>query len=136
MDVSAITSGAGTPAPAVSEPPVQTGAVAPATTGTVAPATTGQQESAPASQTDGSSSKSGHSALAPAIAKLFGSSSNPTPVPLNVSYRILKGDLGEIVTVFTDPETGKEVAQFPPEILIGLAEFFDQSSGATLDQSA
>ena len=134
MDVSAITSGVGTPAPAVSEAPVQTGSIAPATT---------EQKTVPvasanvASSTDTSTSKSGNnSALAPAIAKLFGSSSNPQPVPLNVSYRVLRENLGEIVTVFTDPKTGKEVAQFPPEILIGLAEFFDQPSGATLDQSA
>ena len=127
MDVSAITSGAGTPAPAVSEPPASNGSNA---------VPTANQTTSSAASTNESPPNSGHSALAPAIAKLFGSSSNPTPVPLNVSYRVLKGNLGEIVTVFTDPETGREVAQFPPEILIGLAEFFDQSSGATLDASA
>jgi hypothetical protein len=72
--------------------------------------------------------------LAPAIAKLFGQGT-PTPITLNVSYRVVK-DLNEIVTVFSDPKTGQEIAQFPPEILIGLAQFFDQERGATLDQTA
>ena len=126
MDVSAVTSGAGTPVPAVTDNSVQTGTVQVAQGSNTKPVAT---ESEPQRTNQ-------QSALAPAIAKLFGSSSDPQPVPLNVSYRILKGDLGEIVTVFTDPKTGKEVAQFPPEILIGLAEFFDQPSGATLDQSA
>jgi len=127
MDVSAVTSGTGTPAPAVSEAPAQTGQ-------TTQPSAVPNRESAPSH--GASAPVQQHGALAPAIAKLFGSSSDPQPVPLNVSYRILKGNLGEIVTVFTDPETGREVAQFPPEILIGLAEFFDQSSGATLDHTA
>jgi uncharacterized FlaG/YvyC family protein len=124
MDVSAVTSGTGTPAPAVTESPVHVESAAPPSTKT----------SAPASQTP--VPQSAHETLAPAIAKLFGSSSDSEPAQLDVSYRILKGNLGEIVTVFTDPATGKEVAQFPPEILIGLAEFFDQPSGATLDKSA
>ena len=125
MDVSSIASGSGTPAPAVSESPVQTGTVAPA------PSDAARAQAAPAE-----SHASSQSALAPAVAKLFGSSSDLQPVALNVSYRVLKGNLGEIVTVFTDPETGKEIAQFPPEILIGLATFFDQQSGATLDHTA
>lgn len=126
MDVSAIASGTGTPAPAASENPAGTGTVVPAAT--TAPHV---QTTAPPEQTAPT-----HTTLAPAVAKLFGSSSDPQPVALDVSYRVLKGNLGEIVTVFTDPKTGKEIAQFPPEILIGLATFFDQQSGATLDQSA
>jgi uncharacterized FlaG/YvyC family protein len=75
------------------------------------------------------------SGLGPAIAKLFGTKSPPDPIRLDVSYRVLsKPDV--IVTVFSDPQTGQEVAQFPPEILIGLAEFFDQQSGVTLDKDA
>ncbi|MDE2482980.1 MAG: hypothetical protein KGN02_12425 [bacterium] len=74
------------------------------------------------------------SGIAPAIAKIFGDSGSPQAVNLNVSYRVLKDH--EIVTVFTDPKTGKEVAQFPPEILIGLAQFFDQQSGVTFDRNA
>jgi len=92
--------------------------------------------SAPAPQQTQAPQQNSHQTIAPAIAKLFGGGSSPQPISLNVSYRILKGDLGEIVTVFTDPKSGKEVAQFPPEILIGLASFFDQESGVTLDTNA
>jgi uncharacterized FlaG/YvyC family protein len=42
----------------------------------------------------------------------------------------------EIVTVFSDPQTGKEVAQFPAEIVVQIAQFFDSHSGVTLDRSA
>ncbi len=76
-----------------------------------------------------------NSGLAPAIAKIFSARGIPLPLSLNVSYRVVK-DPNEIVTVFTDPSTGKEIAQFPAEIMIGLAEFFDQQQGATLDRSA
>lgn len=119
MDVSAITSGTGTPASAVSDQ-------------TTAPAAT------PAGRSDGlpssSASNAGkNQALTPAIAKLFGSSGSPHPVELRVSYRV---DGNDIVTVFTDPKTGKEVAQFPPELLLGLAKFFDHQGGVTLDKSA
>jgi hypothetical protein len=73
--------------------------------------------------------------LAPAIAKLFGSASPPEPIRLDVSYRILT-DPDQIVTVFSDPSTGQEVAQFPPDILVGLAQFFDSPRGVTLDRDA
>ncbi len=115
MDVSTIGSGTGvsaTPAPVDSPANVQPGAV-------------------PAGVPD----VAHQSGLAPAIAKLFGSTGVPTPITLNVSYRVVK-DLNEIVTVFSDPKTGQEIAQFPPEILIGLAQFFDQERGVTLDQTA
>lgn len=91
---------------------------------------------APAPAADSSSgSQSGSSALAPAIAKLFGTGTSPAPLNLNVSYKVVDG-LDEVVTVFSDPHTGQEIAQFPSQILIGLAEFFDQERGATLDRSA
>jgi uncharacterized FlaG/YvyC family protein len=75
------------------------------------------------------------SALAPAIAKLFSVPSPKEPTSLNVSYKI-EGASDTIVTVFTDPTTGQEVAQIPPEVLIQIAQFFDQQQGATLDKSA
>lgn len=71
--------------------------------------------------------------IAPVVAKIFGNEGIPHPVTLNVSYRV---DGKEIVTVFSDPKSGKEIAQFPSELMIKLAEFFDKSHGATLDQSA
>lgn len=76
-----------------------------------------------------------HSAIAPAVAKLFNLPSPPSPVSLNVSYRVIN-DTHQIITVFTDPKTGQEVAQFPPEALADLAQFFDQQHGATFDRSA
>jgi hypothetical protein len=100
--------------------------------------------SAPATSSSSSSSSSVASlpgtpqqrgGLAPAIAKLFGSASPPEPIRLDVSYRVLT-DPDQIVTVFSDPKTGQEVAQFPPDILVGLAQFFDSPRGVTLDRDA
>jgi uncharacterized FlaG/YvyC family protein len=59
----------------------------------------------------------------------------PSPVSLDVSYRVIN-DTHQIITVFSDPKTGQEVAQFPPEVLANLAQFFDQQHGATFDRSA
>lgn len=124
MDVSAVTSGTGTPAPAVIESGISAAAQSPS-----APVPTPQATAQPAPSLQ-------HAAgIAPAIAKLFGGAAVPQPISLNVSYRVVK-DLDEIVTVFTDPKTGKEVAQFPAEVLIGLAQFFDHERGATLDKNA
>lgn len=72
------------------------------------------------------------SGIAPAISKLFGAGV-PHPATLNVSYRVEGND---VVTVFSDPKTGKEIAQFPPELLLGLAKFFDQHAGVTFDKNA
>ena len=72
--------------------------------------------------------------IAAAIAKLYAPSGVLAPGDLNVSYRVLNDH--EIVTVFTDPKTGKEVTQVPSEALIGLAEFFDQQHGVTFDRTA
>jgi hypothetical protein len=108
-------------------------------TGTVATAphadsTASAPASAPASaigpQPGASQQRGG---LAPAIAKLFGSATPPEPIRLDVSYRVLT-DPDQIVTVFSDPKTGQEVAQFPPDILVGLAQFFDSPRGVTLDR--
>ncbi len=85
----------------------------------------------PAAQAESPANDDSHAGIAPAIAKLFGGGSQP--VRLNVSYRVEGND---VVTVFSDPKTGKEVAQFPPELLLGLAKFFDQQSGVTFDKNA
>jgi hypothetical protein len=73
--------------------------------------------------------------IAPAIAKLFGGSDDDVPkVPaLSVSYKI---ENHEILTIFTDPATGQEIAQFPPDLLAHLSSFFDAPQGVTLDQNA
>ena len=86
-------------------------------------------------QTQTSHGGDNHSAIAPAVAKLFSLPSPPAPVSLNVSYRVIN-DTHQIITVFTDPKTGQEVASFPPEELASLAQFFDQQHGATFDRSA
>ena len=91
------------------------------------PAPTPAPSAATASQHEGAG-------IAPAIAKLFAPGGISEPGDLNVSYRVLSDH--EIVTVFTDPKTGKEVTQVPSEALIGLAEFFDQQNGVTFDRTA
>lgn len=118
MDVSAITSGTGAPAPDVTD---QTQA----SQGSAVPS-----QSQPSTAAAPSPSKD--AALTSAISKLFAGSSGQSTA-LHVSYRV---DGQDIVTVFSDPKTGKEVAQFPAEILLGLAKFFDHQGGVTLDQTA
>lgn len=71
--------------------------------------------------------------LAPAISKLFGQAV-ARPESLNVSYAVSADH--EIVIVFTDPATGKEVATFPPHLFAQLAEFLDHQQGAALDREA
>lgn len=72
--------------------------------------------------------------LSPVVAKLF-SGGIPQPVTVNVSYRV-EHDPNIIVTVFTDPTTGQEIAQIPPEVMVQIAQFFDKHSGVTVDRSA
>jgi uncharacterized FlaG/YvyC family protein len=122
MDVSAVT-GASSPQPAVqlSVPPVSGGAP---------PAPTGHEPAQPQAE-----QQHRNSALITAVAKLFGDPEQPQSVALNVSYRVTHNP-NEIVTVFSDPKTGKEVAQFPAEIVVQIAQFFDTHSGVTVDRSA
>ena len=117
------------PAPAVES---LTGAV------TTQPAPTPQtnavpsvQDAVPSTQATSDSDHS-QSGIAPAVAKLFGGAL-PQPSDLSVSYRVEDNDM---VTIFTDPNTGQEVAQFPSAVLLGLAQFFDQQSGVTFDKNA
>jgi len=87
----------------------------------------------PAPQGSGSQSAS-TSGIASAVAKLYNVGSGPSGQPsLDISYKVVPG-LDLVVTVFTNSETGQEVAQFPPEVLVGVAQFFDQLDGVTLDQ--
>ncbi len=72
--------------------------------------------------------------LSPIVAKLF-SGGVPQPASVNVSYRV-EHDPNIIVTIFTDPATGQEIAQIPPEVMVQIAQFFDKHSGVTLDRSA
>lgn len=66
------------------------------------------------------------------IAKVFtgGLSSNVT-----VSFEVVHNP-NEIVTVFKNSQTGEVITQVPSEIMIRMAEFFDQVAGVVLDKSA
>ena len=66
------------------------------------------------------------------IAKVFtgGSSSNVT-----VSFEVVHNP-NEIVTVFKNSQTGEVITQVPSEIMIKMAQFFDQVAGVVLDKSA
>jgi len=100
---------------------------APATSSN-APATSDPKPQTPAS---------GSSTLASVVAKLYNvastSGSGSSEPELAISYKYVNA-LQLVVTVFTNPQTGEEVAQFPPQELIGLAELFDQIDGVTLDR--
>jgi hypothetical protein len=75
------------------------------------------------------------SSLSPTVAKLLANGGLPSPVTVNVSYRV-EHDPNMVVTVFTDPKTGAEIAQVPAEVMVQFAQFFDKHSGVTLDRSA
>ena len=51
-----------------------------------------------------------------------------------VSFQV-STDPDEVVTVFTDKSTGKEIMQFPSQALIALAEMYDKDAGKVLDKS-
>lgn len=100
----------------------------------------GPLPSVPAAQQSGSeaapaNATQGNDPLSPVIAHIMGSGSDPqSSSGVNVSYRVERNP-DMVVTVFTDPKTGAEVAQIPAETLVQLAQFFDKHSGVTLDQS-
>lgn len=68
--------------------------------------------------------------LSPVVAKLF----NASAANVTVSFQVLH-DPDEVVTVFTDKSTGKEIIQFPSQALIALAEMYDKDAGKVLDKS-
>lgn len=119
MDVQAVTGAA--PAP---QAPVE-GLAAPQSAG----APSGVPQNAPRVQNTG--------ALSPVVAKIFGSAGDSAAASytVNVSYRV-EHDPNIVVTVFTDPSTGREIAQVPAEVMIQIAQFFDKQSGVTLDRTA
>lgn len=73
--------------------------------------------------------------LSSVVAKLFAEDGAERSDSVSVSYRV-EHDPNIIVTIFTDPNTGQEIAQIPPEVMVQLAQFFDKESGVTLDRSA
>ena len=122
--------------------PAITGAIDPTTATATAQEVTSAQDAAqvPSSTASVPASSSttekpvNETTIARAVAKLYNvSAASGEPQTLSVSYKYVS-ELHLVVTVFSNPETGEEVAQFPPQELIGLAEFFDQIDGVTLDQ--
>ncbi|HEY5348271.1 MAG TPA: flagellar protein FlaG [Candidatus Lustribacter sp.] len=69
--------------------------------------------------------------LSPVVAKLF----NAAAQNVEVSFQVTTNP-DEVVTVFTDRSTGKEIIQFPSQALIALAEMYDKDAGKVLDKSA
>jgi len=63
-------------------------------------------------------------------AKLFRSAR-----PLSVEFHTTNHP-NEIVTILRDPTTGQVYAEFPPDAVIRLAEFFQHLAGFVVDQKA
>jgi uncharacterized FlaG/YvyC family protein len=131
VPVAAAAPPAPTPPPAPPAPPpveVAVGTLGPAPPPADAPVgpipthSTGGAQSAPASNqpTD--------TTLSPVVAKLF----NAAEQNVQISFQI---QANEVVTVFTDKSTGKEIVQFPSQALIALAEMYDKDAGKVLDKS-
>lgn len=113
-------------------------------TATVVPPEPGQLSAVPGIMGESSaksanadaSSASSNGPLAQKIAHILGAgSSSSGQMTVNVSYRV-EHNPDIVVTVFTDPQTGIEIAQCPPEVLVQIAQFFDKHTGVTLDRSA
>jgi len=64
-----------------------------------------------------------------ALSQLVGNGAN-----VSVQFRVVGQN--EIVTVFTNAETGQVITQFPPESMVLIAQFFNKLAGATLDRTA
>jgi len=105
------------PSPAPESPPSPTAGPVP-----VASAVGAAGQSASNQQSD--------STLSPVVAKLF----NTAEADVQVSFQVLT-DPDEVVTVFTNKATGKEIIQFPSQALIALAEMYDKDAGKVLDKS-
>jgi len=110
---------------------------APAPTTVTAGSTAGSGTTTPAhATTDGSSPSAPASnqkedtTLSPVVAKLF----NAAAGDVEVSFQVLHNP-DEVVTVFTDRSTGKEIIQFPSQTLIALAEMYDKDAGKVLDKT-
>lgn len=104
-------------------PPSGTAGNATQASGALAAATPSAAPSAPPSRVG----------LGPTISQLFGRAVT-RPEALDITYAVSPDN--EIVIVFSDPTTGKEVATFPPHLFAQLAEFLDHQQGAALDLDA
>ncbi len=106
-------------------------AVPPAVTAPGAPAAPAAPPGAPA-QAD-AHLKPPHSAdetLHNALSHLVGGGSN-----VSVQFKVVHGT-NQIVTVFTNKDTGEEISQFPAESMVLIAQFFNKLAGAVVDRTA
>jgi flagellar protein FlaG len=85
----------------------------------------------PAGPPDGSKKNSADATISAGVAQLF----NAQEQNVSVSFQIEQNP-NEIVTVFTDKQTGKVIVQFPSETLIALAKFFDKLDGSVVNKKA
>ena len=67
--------------------------------------------------------------LASGVAKLY----NASEQNVSVSFQVEQNP-NEIVTVFTDKQTGKVIVQFPSETMIALAKYFDHLDGSVVNK--
>ncbi|MGA2394114.1 MAG: flagellar protein FlaG [Candidatus Lustribacter sp.] len=136
MDVPAATAAAPPPPlpaqpAAAPEPPVAGSAPTAGTTPpgpTAGPVPVKSTASAPGGSS--ASNQPNDTTLSPVVAKLF----NAAEANVEVSFQVLTNP-DEVVTVFTDKSTGKEIIQFPSQALIALAEMYDKDAGKVLDKS-
>lgn len=116
-------------APAVSAPASSPDAGG---SGTSANSTIGQTPglaTLPAGPPDGSKKGQGDKTLSSGVAQLY----NTQEQNVSVSFQI-ESNPNEIVTVFTDKQTGKVIVQFPSETMIALAKFFDKLDGSVVNK--
>jgi uncharacterized FlaG/YvyC family protein len=129
MDVPAAALASPTPPPAPVQPaPVAVGTLGPVPAPPTAPVGPIPVHSTVASQPSAASNQATDTTLSPVVAKLF----NAAEQNVQVSFQI---QAHEVVTVFTDKSTGKEIVQFPSQALIALAEMYDKDAGKVLDKS-
>jgi hypothetical protein len=130
MDVPVATAApAPTPTPLPAEPqpapaPISIGA---SSSGTAASTPT-HGIAAPGTSAGGSNQQADQT-VSPVVAKLFNASAQNVVVSFQVSHS------GDVVTVFTDKSTGKEIIQFPSQEMIAFGEMLDKDAGKVLDKS-
>ena len=131
--VAAATSGAVPPAPAATVPVVSgSDSGSQADTGSTFRSPIGATPGLsllPATAPAGSKKAEVDSTIAAGVAKFF----NANEQNISVSFQVEQNP-NEIVTVFTDTQTGKVIVQFPSETLIALAKFFDKLDGGVVNK--
>ncbi len=123
-----VTATAVTPAAGSGSNASSTGSNSSSTSGAIGP--TPGLATLPAGPADGSK-KHGDSdpGLSSGVATLY----NVQESNVSVSFQIEQNP-NEIVTVFTDKQTGKVIVQFPSETMIALAKLFDKLDGSVVNK--